>query len=332
MIRLGRRQLAASAAALGLTLALLAWLLGDPAVRARLGPATADADWSQLAAAVLLLAGVQWLRAWRFGVLTFGATGLPRWRLVRISAQLTALNFLLPFRLGEVSFPLLMKRTYGLALMRGTGVLVAARLLDLAVVGALVAGLAAWLLPADLPGWGRGALALAALGAAATTVVLTAAGRPIARLMAGLPRLGGPAARLAHGFEAMRGPAPAVAVLALSWAIWTVFGLAAWLAAGAVVVPMPPAIAMFGAAAGNLAFALPVNGVIGLGPAQAAWVAATTAAGQAFETAAMGALALHAAAVVSAVGFGGLATAIPAGRAADPAPGQPEGSPSTTQP
>lgn len=332
MIRLGRRQLAASAAALALTLALLGWLLGDPAVRARLGPAAAGADWGRLAIAVLLLAGVQWLRAWRFGALTFGATGLPPWRLVRISAQLTALNFLLPFRLGEVSFPLLMKRVYGLALMRGAGVLVSARLLDLAVVGALVAGFAAVLLPSELVGWGRGALALAALGAAAATVVLTAAGRPIARLMAGLPRLGGPAARLAHGFEAMHGPAPAVAVLALSWAIWSVFGLAGWLAAGAVVAPMPPAVAMFGAAAGNLAFALPINGVIGLGPAQAAWVAAATAAGQAFEAAAIGALALHAAAVVSAVGFGGLATAIPGGRAPGPSPDQPDGNPSTTQP
>lgn len=312
MIRLGPRQMAVSAIALAFTVALLAWFLSDPGVRDRLGPALADARWSRLLAAIGLLAGVQWLRAWRFNLLVFGAGRLPSWRLVRISAQLTALNFLLPFRLGEISFPLLMKRSFALDLMRGTGVLALARLLDLAVVGTLVAALAAVLVPTGQGNWGTGALAGVALAGAGASVLLALAGAPVARIAAGLPALGSAASRLAHGFDALKTPGAGSAAWALSWAIWLVFGVAAWLAAGAVEETLPLSTAMLAAAAGNLAFALPVNGIVGLGPAQAAWVAAATAVGQPFAEAAIDALALHAAAVIAALGFGGVATAIPA--------------------
>jgi hypothetical protein len=66
---------------------------------------------------------------------------------------------------------------------------------------------------------------------------------------------------------------------------------------------------MLGAAAGNIAFALPINGIAGIGPAQAAWVAATTWAGVPWDDAIASALALHAVVLVNAVALGGLATA-----------------------
>jgi uncharacterized membrane protein YbhN (UPF0104 family) len=327
MIRFGPRQAAVSAVALALTAALLVWFLGDPAVRARLGPAVAGADWPRLAAAVAVLATVQWLRAWRFNLLAFGRGRLPEWRLVRISAQLTALNFLLPFRLGEVGFPLLMKRAYGVTLMRGAGVLALARLMDLATVGTLTVALAALLIPAEvLPGpIPRGGLiGLAVLGAvvSATLPLLL---RVAIRCAAGRLDADSLAGRLSHKLAATPGRGSGLGAAALGWAIWLTFGLGAWLAAGAVAGPIDLTLAQFGAAAGNLAFALPINGLVGLGPAQAAFVAATTAAGQPFAEAAIAALALHAAAVIAALGFGGVATAIPA------APAHPAGSPSTEQ-
>ena len=68
-----------------------------------------------------------------------------------------------------------------------------------------------------------------------------------------------------------------------------------------------PSAALLGAAAGNLAFALPVNGIAGLGPAQAAWVLATTWAGVPQPDAVLSALALHAVALSNALLLGGLA-------------------------
>jgi hypothetical protein len=80
---------------------------------------------------------------------------------------------------------------------------------------------------------------------------------------------------------------------------------------------------MLGAAAGNIAFALPINGLAGLGPAQAAWVLATTWAGVPREDAMVSALALHAVALLNALLFGGLALASGfGGRPAGAAPAQ----------
>src|SRR5262249_22616831 len=93
----------------------------------------------------------------------------------------------------------------------------------------------------------------------------------------------------------------------LAW--WLLFGLAAVLVAQAVVDSVSPAAAMLGAAAGNLAFALPVNGIAGLGPAQAAWVLATTWAGVPRHDAVVSALALHAVVLSNSLLLGGLAFA-----------------------
>jgi hypothetical protein len=95
----------------------------------------------------------------------------------------------------------------------------------------------------------------------------------------------------------------------LSFAIWIVFGGLAVVAANAVVEKMPVAVAMLGASASNLAFALPINGIGGLGPAQAAWAVAVNQAGIPWENAVISAFALYAVTLVSALLFGGIAAA-----------------------
>jgi hypothetical protein len=73
---------------------------------------------------------------------------------------------------------------------------------------------------------------------------------------------------------------------------------------------------MLGTAAGNLAFALPVNGIAGVGPPQAAWVAATTRGGVPWNDAVISALALHAVVLANAVILGAVAAC--GGRASGP--------------
>jgi len=95
-------------------------------------------------------------------------------------------------------------------------------------------------------------------------------------------------------------------------------------------IPSPPAaligdatsplVALFGASAGNPAFALPINGIGGLGVSQAAWVAAVTRAGVPWNEAVVGALALYVVTLASALLFGGIAVA--AGRSGGAAEGE----------
>jgi hypothetical protein len=264
--------------------------------------------------AFALLALIQWLRAWRFGVMMTGRLALPGAALARITFQLNLWNFLLPLRLGELSYPVLMKRHLGYGLLHATGVLLIARLFDLAAVGAVLVGTAAAL---DVwPGAGRAVLVLGALCLGLAPFGLVVAGLALRPWLTALPRIGEATARLTAGFDAIGGYAAGWTAVGLSLAIWLVFGIAAILVSDAAVGTVPPAVAMLGAAAGNIAFALPINGIAGVGPPQAAWVAATTWAGVPWHDAVLSALALHAIVLTSAVVLGVVATGAGLGRRA----------------
>jgi uncharacterized membrane protein YbhN (UPF0104 family) len=255
-------------------------------------------------AAVLLSGVVQWLRAWRFAIMSSGALALPRATLVAIACQVNLFNFLLPFRLGEVSFPVLMRLRLGQPLAVSSGVLVLARLFDLATVGAILLGTAAILrVGGEALTWPlAGASALLAL----TPFALIEIGRlpPPSRLPARFALLAEQATLVLRHLRARRA---GFAAVGLSLALWVVFGGLAYLAAGAVTDGIGLLEAMFGAAATNIAFALPINGLAGLGPAQAAWVAAVGQTGMPWSEALTTALAVHAAALCGAVLFGGAA-------------------------
>jgi hypothetical protein len=289
--------------------AVCLWFLLTPDVLRSIGRLATDARPMPILGALLLVALLQWLRAWRFAVMATGRLGLPDATMVRISLQLTALNFILPFRLGELSFPVLMRRHYGHGFLHATGVLLLARLFDLATVAAILLGAAAWLrvpvgVPYVLPAFCALVLAVAPFG-------LALAGQALRPWLARLPHVGHVADRLTAAFDAIRDHRAAILAVGLGFAMWLVFGLAAILTAGAVVGTVGPVAAMLGGAAGNIAFALPVNGIAGIGPAQAAWVAAVTQAGVPWNDAVLSALALHAVVLVNALLLGALAT-IPA--------------------
>jgi hypothetical protein len=309
-----RRLLSALLAAV-LSAACL-WFLLTPEIVASLARLAAQARPLPIVAAFALCALVQWLRAWRFAVMTTGSLALPNAALVRIAFQLNFLNFTLPFRLGELSYPVLMRRHYGYGLLHSTGVLLIARLFDLATVGAILLGAAALLEASG--GLLRAAFALGALGLALAPFGLAFAGKTVRPLLQRLPRIGDAIARLGAGLDAIGHPRVGSAAVGLGFALWLVFGLAAILAANAVVATVSPAAAMLGAAAGNAAFALPINGIAGIGPAQAAWVAATAWAGVPWDDAVISALALHAIVLSNALVFGALATLSGVGRAPGP--------------
>jgi hypothetical protein len=298
------RALSLALAAL-LTAAAL-WYLIEPGTLPQLRFALAHADWWMLGLAMALSAAVQWLRAWRFSIMTSGDPAFPDAGLVRIAFQLNFFNFVLPFRLGELSYPVLMRRAYGQPLLDAAGVLLLARLFDLCTVGAILLGTAAWL---GLAGTGTAvlllALAAAALALAPTILVLAAnaAGPFVSRL----PLVGSFAGPLAAAFASLRTRPARLAAIGLSFAVWLTFGVLAILTANAVVDGISPAVALLGASAGNAAFALPINGIAGLGPAQAAWVAALSQAGVPWPDALVSALALYAVVLASALLFGGIA-------------------------
>jgi hypothetical protein len=284
--------------------AVCLWVLLTPQVVASLGRLATQTSPLPVVAAFALVAMVQWLRAWRFAVMLTGRAALPGAALTRIAFQLNFWNFALPLRLGELSFPVLMRRHLGYGLLHAGGVLLIARLFDLATVGAIVLGAAAAL--DAWPGSGRALLILAALGLGLAPLGLAVGGLALRPRLTRLPRVGDAVAKLTAGLDAIGGYGAGLAAVALSLAIWLALGVAAILVAGAVAT-VSPAAAMLGGAAGNVAFALPINGIAGLGPPQAAWVAATTWAGVPWDDAVVSALALHAVVVANAIVCGGMA-------------------------
>ena len=288
--------------------ALCLWLLLTPPALTALGRLATGGSLTSVLGALALVALVQWLRAWRFAVMMTGRLALPGVTLTRISFQLTLWNVLLPLRLGELSFPLLMRRHLGYDLLHAGGVLLIARLFDLATVGAILLAAAA-----VLDAWpglvGRALLVLGAAGLGLAPLGLTIAGLALRPYLRKLPRIGNAAERLTAGLEAIAGYRAGVAAAGLGLALWLVFGAGAILVASAVVATVSPGAAMLGAAAANVAFALPINGIAGIGPSQAAWVAATTWVGVPWDDAVVSALALHAVVLMNAIVLGGLAMA-----------------------
>lgn len=102
-----------------------------------------EAGWMTLALAMTLLLATYVLRTWRihdyFPLETQGH--FPR--LLQLVQVHNLLNVMLPFRSGEVSFPLLMKQEFGLSFARASAALLVMRLLDLhALLAAAGVGLA----------------------------------------------------------------------------------------------------------------------------------------------------------------------------------------------
>jgi uncharacterized membrane protein YbhN (UPF0104 family) len=288
---MGRRILL-TLVALVVSAVVLRWLLSE-AVIAAFAEALRRAHLWRLVAAWALVPIIQGLRACRFSLLATGRPATAFWVMYAITARLLLFNYLLPFKLGELSFPLMMKRAFGSHYLRSAGVLILARLMDLCVVGAIFALGAALLIDPVARPWNL--WLLLAMGAAALAL-------PIAgiELLGPLWRLGARLLRLAPRFdrplwgELLAHPrSERVEALLLTLAIWTTHATLAYVAATAVADGFSFFQVVLADVAANLAFAVPVSGLAGLGPPQAAWATVLHLSGVAWEPAIVTALVCH---------------------------------------
>ena len=297
-----RHWLVSTVLGLAVSAGMLWWLLSGEAVDALVRSLHGAQPW-RLGLALLLVPTIEYLRAWRFELLRTGRMGPPGWRMFLLAARLVMFTLAFPFRLGDLSFPVMMKRAFGTPLMQGAGILVLARVLDASVLaGALLLAAAALLDPAVV-GWSRPALlaaAVAALAAPFLGVMVLTRWRPLF----GPPSLAALIDRLLWGVTMLRAAPQSALAFALSVAVWAVHFVVAWLAVTAVTDALDPLRVALAAAASYLAFAVPVPYVAGLGPPQAAWAAALNLAGIGWETAIVTALTAHGVLLIGPVGLG----------------------------
>ncbi len=228
--------------------------------------------------------------------------------MLRVSTLHNVANNLLPMRLGEAAFPLLLWRHFGLRMTDSTLTLIWIRVLDLHVLG-IIAGAALILGTAGSPV----AVALLAAWVAALPIGL--------RLLPLLYRRWAGGGWLGRAIAAASRAAPPWGMRLARLYLWTVLS---WgtkvLAFGAITAHFldAPAPAVIGGVVGaELSSVLPIHGVAGAGTYEAAMVAALYPLGIAPSDALMAAVNLHLFLLGLTVLLGLAALAIPAGRPAD---------------
>ena len=280
------------------------WLVSDPVVVAFTAALHRARIWD-LAAAWALFPIIQWLRAWRFSLLITGRVEASSWRMFAITSRLLLFNYLLPFKLGEISFPLMAQRTFGIDFLRATGVLIVVRVMDLCVVSTLLAFGVVLLADGEAHSWWQSPL-------------LTGTGVVVSVLMVVGPELLAPTRRSSRRLRrkmpwvdrlvwlaASSHPiSQRLLALALTLAIWFGQWSLAYFAARAITTEFGFFQIMFASGAATLAFALPVSGIAGLGPPQAAWAAALHLTGSAWAPAIATALTCHGVVLIGALALG----------------------------
>jgi hypothetical protein len=273
LIETVRHRLGSTLAAALIAALVLYWLLKDGTGEAVLNALRGATLWPLLLAGCLV-AVIQGLRAWRFRILADGGLAPPEPAMFGIATKLVLLNYLLPFKLGELSFPVMMKRRYGTPLLRGAGILILSRFLDFGAVGAILLLTGAMILDPSVLAWSRPALIALGLALLALPFLGLDLLPWLQRLVAPWPRLARLVEQLTAGASLMR-PLPQRSLAALlTLGVWAAHSLIAWLAGLAIHAAVGPVQLAMAGAAGNLAFALPVPAIAGLGAPQAAWVGA----------------------------------------------------------
>ena len=290
------RRVLQATAALAVT-ALCAVLLAVDLERGALGAVVAAVDPLPLLAAAGVALALPFWRGARLAALLPAARRPGRGRLTGIAAEVLLWNFILPFKLGELSFPWLLHRRLDLSLAEAAALVVLVRLSDLLVVAGLLAIGAATLPQVAAHGLGPLAFASGLALLAAPLALIVVAGRFRARLGAKRGRL----AALIEGASHARSARARLAVVATTLGLWASHAAIAALAIVATATPAGIGATVAAAAAGNLAFALPVSGVLGLGPQQVAFAGTLELAGVEWTRAVAAALVLHAVVAATAV-------------------------------
>lgn len=184
-------------------------------------------------------------------------------RLILIN---NALNLILPARAGEVSFPVLMRRWFGIDLAQAAGTLFWLRLLDLHVLATVAAACAASGFLAQVPGLSQ-LVWLGAATAAASPLILYALRGPLLRRFAA--REGKLAGLMAKALAGLPTQAATLALdLTLTWAAWGVKLAALGVVLG-LLANVSPLAGTLGAIGGDLSTVLPLHAPGGFGTYEA---------------------------------------------------------------
>ncbi len=238
------------------------------------------------------------LRAYRV-YLQFGyAAGHSFRHYLRISLLHNALNNLLPMRLGEAAFPLLMKQTFNASLIDTSSGLLLIRLMDLHWLLVLLSVV----------------LALQTEAFMLLLTLLLLALPPLARRLLGGLRQRLPshwrqrAERLARGMQVTAGQG--LQLYALTALIW-ISKLAALTLVMLYFIPLPGAQALLAVVAADLSSVLPIHGLAGSGTYEVAMLAALAPFGLSTEAVLLAAVNVHLYLLLVSVLSGALAWLIP---------------------
>jgi hypothetical protein len=254
---------------------------------------------------------VQFLRAWRFRCMLFPGLRPPNFVMMRIAVLVVFFNGILPFRIGELSFPLLAKREFGLDIGHSLGLLVAVRAYDLV---ALLSLGCLCIVVLDQPGYLVGtaiSLGLCLLGLIVLArFIVPRIGERADRVLS-LRWVGSALAAFLRGFAEISGNERYLAFVGLTFAIWILQFVVCYL----VLISIAGNIGYWGFWQGSLAgagaylsFVLPVNGLAGLGPMQAGWVLVLGQFGYAMSASIGSGLLLNGIYVLGAAGLAGIVT------------------------
>lgn len=270
MHSIAAKRLISAVLALAITSFALWWLLHDGAGQALLA-ALWKADFRFLALAACLAILIQMIRAWRFAILANGKATLPSWIMIGIATRLILLNFMLPFKLGELGFPVMMKRSFGTPFAEGAGILILSRLLDFSVVTAILLLTGAYLLTPPIIGWSQELVACMGIVILILPILLIGWAADLRRLARPWPRIERLTEKMSVGALMARPAVLRSLVFGLTCLIWSIHALIAFLTAASIQAGIGFLPLAMASAASNLAFALPISGIAGLGPPQAAW-------------------------------------------------------------
>lgn len=282
---------------------MLWWLLQDGAGQALI-KAVRSADFRLLVVAAVLAIVIQVVRAWRFSILTDGSMAMPSRAMMSIATRLILLNFILPFKLGELGFPFMMKRAFQTPLPQSTGILILSRLMDFGVVAAILLFAVAYLLAPRTIGLSHEIVVIAGLLIVMAPILLIDWISNLGRLTRSWPKLDVFVQQLSYGAVMIRPLPKRTMVLLLTCSIWILHAIIAYLTSLSIKAGIDFLPLAMASAASNLAFALPINGVAGLGPPQAAWAGMLNLAGVAWTPAITTALLCHGLLLITISTFG----------------------------
>ncbi len=283
--------------ALAITTGLLVWVLAGARWQ-ELGSALARVSPVEFLLAVLAFLASYLLRAARVHDEFAADTGAGFLSVLRLTLLHNASINVLPFRSGEATFPLLLKRWFGVPTTRAVVALLWLRIQDAFVVLAL----AAFVWP-DLAGWLRALWILAVLTAAWAIPAW-------ARRHPEIEARSGRFAATVHRVREALAESTRRSLRGWMWTLanWSVKLLAqAWLLAALLQAPL--LTGMSGALGVELAAILPIQGVAGFGTYEAGGAALMAAHGVTFSAGLNAALALHLFVIALALSAGGLALA-----------------------